>query len=140
MSSSNNPSTLGQNVTFTATVSAPAATGTVAFYDGATALGSSALTGGKASVSTSTLSAGSHSITASYSGDTNYSGSNSPTLTQTVNSGLISTTTSLTSSPNPSAYGQSVTLTATVSPSSGTGTPTGSVTFMDGTTSLGSGL
>src|SRR5690242_7554402 len=138
VSSSNNPSILGQNVTFTATVSAPAASGTVAFYDGATALGSSILTGGKASVATSTLSAGSHSITASYSGDTNYSGSNSPTLTQTVNSGLISTTTSLTSSPNPSIYGQPVTLTATVRPSSGTGTPTGSVTFMDGATSLGS--
>src|SRR4029077_5113262 len=82
VSSSNNPSTSGQNVTFTATVSAPAATGTGKFYGGATGLGSSALSGGKASLSTSTLSAGSHSITSSYSGDTNYSGSNSPTLTQ----------------------------------------------------------
>jgi hypothetical protein len=48
-------------------------------------------------------------------------------------------TTSLTASPiNPTA-GQSVTFTATVAPSSGSGTPTGTVTFLDGTTSLGTG-
>jgi hypothetical protein len=51
-----------------------------------------------------------------------------------------STTTILRSSANPSAFGQSVTFTATVSANaSGSGTPTGSVTFKDGTTVLGSG-
>ena len=45
------------------------------------------------------------------------------------------TTVALTSSPNPSIYGQAVTLSATVS--SATGTPTGSVTFKNGTTTLG---
>jgi len=40
--------------------------------------------------------------------------------------------------PNPSTFGQSVMLTAAVSPVSGTGTPTGSVTFAEGTTVLGS--
>lgn len=47
------------------------------------------------------------------------------------------TNTSLVSSPSPSVYGQQVTFTATVSPVSGVGTPTGSVTFYDGGTSLG---
>src|SRR5207302_1836662 len=41
------------------------------------------------------------------------------------------------SSANPSVFGQAVTLTATVHPSSGTGVPTGTVTFQDGTTTLG---
>ncbi len=50
--------------------------------------------------------------------------------------GTIGTTTTLSSSLNPSSYGQAVTLTAVVVPSQ-SGTPTGSVTFYDGTTSLG---
>jgi hypothetical protein len=49
------------------------------------------------------------------------------------------TTLSLSSSANPSKLGQAVTLTATVSPvNSGAGNPNGSVTFMDGSTVLGS--
>jgi hypothetical protein len=49
------------------------------------------------------------------------------------------TTTALTSSLNPSTYGQSVTFTATVTVTPpGSGTPTGTVTFYDGTTALGS--
>ena len=46
------------------------------------------------------------------------------------------TTTTLTSSANPSQFGQSVTITATVS-NGGTTKPTGNVTFFDGGTSLG---
>jgi hypothetical protein len=46
------------------------------------------------------------------------------------------TTTTLTSSPNPSVYGQSVTFTATVTASAG-GAPTGPVVFMEGATLLG---
>ena len=48
------------------------------------------------------------------------------------------TTTSLSSSANPAAVGQAVTLTATVGAASG-GTPTGTVTIRDGATSLGGG-
>jgi probable HAF family extracellular repeat protein len=49
-----------------------------------------------------------------------------------------STTTTLSVSPNPSNFGQSVTLTATVAPiAPGAGTATGKVTFFDGTASLG---
>jgi hypothetical protein len=49
----------------------------------------------------------------------------------------IATTTTLKSSLNPSIFGQPITLTATVIPASGTGTPTGSVTFKDGSTVIG---
>ena len=45
------------------------------------------------------------------------------------------TTTTLASSQNPSIYGQPVTFTATVAPQF-SGTPTGSVVFKDGTTTL----
>src|SRR5207237_7457799 len=59
----------------------------------------------------------------------NDAASTSPAMTQTVNP--AGTSTGLTSSPNPSTFGQSVALTATVSPSAATGT----VTFKDGSTS-----
>jgi hypothetical protein len=61
-------------------------------------------------------------------------------LNQTVNGGssIVATSTALTSSPNPSTYGQTITFTATVAPASGTETPAGGVTFMDGPTILGS--
>jgi hypothetical protein len=134
--SSLNPSTFGQSVTFTATVtpSGPGTpTGTVTFNDGATPLGTSPVVGGTASFSTSTLSVGTHAITAVYSGDTTYTGSTSNTVNQVVNK--IATSTSLVSSVNPSAFGQSVTFTATVS-TGGPGTPTGTVTFSDGATPL----
>ena len=50
------------------------------------------------------------------------------------------TTTSLSSSTNPSVFGQSVTITATVAAvAPGSGTPTGSVEFYDGSTDLGGG-
>jgi hypothetical protein len=51
----------------------------------------------------------------------------------------IATTTALSSSANPSVFGQAVTFTATVTPASGSGTPTGTVTFMDGSATLGTG-
>jgi hypothetical protein len=145
--SSANPSATGQSITFTATVTGPSGnmtvpTGTVNFLDGTTTLASAGLNGsGVAVYSTSSLAIGSHSITAVYSGDTNFSGSTSTVLTQVVNSStLLATTTAVTSSLNPSASGQSVTFTATVSGPSGNSTvPTGMVTFIDGTSTLGTG-
>src|SRR5262249_44379944 len=54
-----------------------------------------------------------------------------------VTAATLATTTTVTSSPNPSVFGQSVTFTATVSAASpGSGTPTGTVTFEDGGTTL----
>src|ERR1035438_9479219 len=85
--SSVNPSSAGETVKFTATVTSPTTkpTGTVTYMDGSTALGTGTLAAGKASYSTSTLSAGSHNITVVYAGTTNITGSTSPVLVQTVN-------------------------------------------------------
>jgi Big-like domain-containing protein len=134
VTSSSPTSIFGQSVMFTATVSPSAATGTVQFFDGATSLGNGALSGGTASLTIATLAPGTHPITASYGGDGNFLGSASSSLTQTVLAGTISTATVLTSSLNPSAYGQQVTFSATVSPSSGA---IGTVTFKDGASVLG---
>jgi len=131
LASSVNPSTVAQAVTFTAAVSPASATGTVQFLDGAKALGTATVSSGVASIAISTLAAGAHSITAVYSGDANSAGSASPALAQTVNKAASSV--SLSSSPNPSVTGQSVTLKATVSPASATGT----VQFLDGANALG---
>jgi len=142
LTSSTNPSIFGQSVTFTATV-APSTgsgtpTGTVTFYAGTTALGTTTLSSKKASLKSTSVPVGSQAITAVYTGDTTYAPSTSAVLTQTVNQD--STTTKVTSSANPSVYGQPVTLTTTVKAvSPGSGTPTGTVTFYDGTTNLGTG-
>ena len=58
---------------------------TITFYNGATQIGSVALHSGKAILTTKTLPVGSDSLTAQYGGDTNYSGSTSITVTETVN-------------------------------------------------------
>ena len=138
--SSNNPSIIGTAVTFTAAVTSPVTgtlTGTVTFQDGATALGMGTLSGGTATFTTSGLTAGTHSITAVYSGDANFAGGTSPALMQTVNK--VGDSTSVASSNNPSIFGSAVTFTATVKPATGSGTPTGTVTFNDGATVLGAG-
>jgi hypothetical protein len=148
VSSSQNPSTLGQSVTFTAAVAGPSGnttvpTGAATFKDGAATLGTGTLNlSGQATYSSSALNAGSHSITAAYNGDANFAGSTSSALTQVVNTAtLAATTTTLASSLNPSPVGQSVTFTAAIAvPSGDTTAPTGSVSFMDGATSLGSGV
>jgi Big-like domain-containing protein len=88
LGSSLNPSTTGQSVTFTATVTSGAAgaiSGTVTFRDGATTLGAPSIAGSTATFTTSALTAGTHSITAQYNGSTDFNGSTSTTLSQTVN-------------------------------------------------------
>jgi hypothetical protein len=137
LSSSLNPSTYGQAVTFTAVVTPSLGAvpdgETVSFMKGARVLGTGTLSGGSASFTTSTLPVGSNSIKAVYSGDSNFAGSTSKVLKQVVNK--ATTTTALTSSVNPSNFGQSVTFTASVTPQF-SGTVKGSVTFYDGTTAL----
>ena len=140
LTSSVNPSSFGQNVTLTAnvalnTTSNDLPTGTVTFYDGSNAIGTSSLIAGNATLAISNLSVGSHSLTAIYSGDVNYFPSTSNVLAQTVNKGNTSTT--LTSSTNPSVFGKSTTLTATIAVTSGSGTVTGTVSFRDGATVIG---
>jgi hypothetical protein len=87
VTSSQNPVTAGQAVTFTANVqgsSGSSPTGAVTFFDGATSLATYLLTNSSAQFSISYLTVGTHSITVKYSGDTIFAGSTSPVLTQTV--------------------------------------------------------
>jgi len=137
------PVVAGSSITFTATIT-PASgstgnpTGVVTFLDGATTLGTGSLSGTTATYATSALSAGSHSITAVYAGDTNFTGSTSAAYALTITTPApTATTTTLTSSATSATLGTSLTFTAQVTPASGTLTPTGNVTFTDGSTTLG---
>jgi hypothetical protein len=113
LTSSVNPSTAGQSVTFTATVSPAAATGTVQFLDGAASLGTAPVASGSAALALSTLASGVHSITGVYSGATNYAGSTSAAVNQTV---LPGAPTKLTAAAASSAQ---INLAWTASPTSG---------------------
>jgi hypothetical protein len=130
-----NPVALNQPVAFTATISSQyggVATGTVAFYDGRTQIGSGQVTNNAAMLTIESLSIGNHPITASYSGDSNFFGSMSNTVSQVV--AKATTTTTLLSSINPLVAGKSVTFTATVS--SLASSRTGTVQFLNGTALL----
>ena len=84
VASSVNPSTFGQTITLTATVSGQGGTpsGSVEFRDGATLVGTAALDGnGVATLDASDLAVGDHQITAVYPGDDTFSGSTSAALT-----------------------------------------------------------
>lgn len=132
LTSSVNPATAGASITFTATVAGSAPSGTVTFQDGVTTLGTATVSAGVATLTTATLGSGSHSVTAVYAGDTNNTSSTSAVLNQAIVAG---TTTVVASSLNPSAVGAALTLTASVTGNA----PTGSVTFKDGTATLGTG-
>jgi hypothetical protein len=137
LTSSLSSSIFGQSVTFTATVAPEFSgipTGTVTFQNGAVTLGTVTLSGGVANYSVSKLAVGTASITAVYSGSVSFFASSSGALSQVVNQ--ATTTTTLTSSLNPSIFGQPVTFTATVAPEF-IGTPGGTVTFKNGAATLG---
>jgi hypothetical protein len=140
--SSANPSLVGQAVTFTATVSSTAGVPPngeiITFNSGSVVLGTGALSGGIASMTSSSLPVGTSTITASYPGDANFRASTSLALMQVVNpTGKSPTSTSLSSSLNPSTYGQKVTWVAKVTPS-GSVMPTGKVQFRWSSYSIGS--
>jgi hypothetical protein len=125
--------TIGQPVTFTATVNGPqgttSPTGSVTFFDGSTPLGTAALgSNGQAALSVPGLGLGSHAITAVYNGDVNFKESTSAALTETVNQ--RTTTVTLTASSTSTKFSQPVLLTAVVAPSQATGV----VDFVDTTT------
>jgi len=87
LTSSQNPSNVGQSVSFIASVTpqfSGTVKGSVTFFDGATALKTVALSSGVAKFTTSTLTSGAHTITATYNGSTSFTGS-SDSVTQTVN-------------------------------------------------------
>ena len=118
-----NPSDPGAPVTCTATISPSAATGTVNFENGSTTIGTCSarpVTGGTATCTTSSLPSGSNTITAYFTPTANSAYQSSQGSTAQVVA--TPTTTTLSSAPNPSSYGEQVTLTATVSPTDGGGT------------------
>ena len=116
----------------TASINAPqgvAVIGTVTFLDGNVVLGT-----GAASLSVSTLAVGQHSIVAIYSGDADNQAATSNVLVETIQ--VIGTNATLISSLNPSLSNAPLTLTSTVVGKGGS--VTGTMTFEDGTTVLGS--
>jgi hypothetical protein len=134
LTSSANPSVVGQKVTFTAKVSAaigtgPTPAGTVAFVDGPTTLAVATLNAeGVAKISANALGGGEHSVVARYSGDANYGRGESVPLVQVVDKAATELT--LDSSRNPARYNSQTTLRANLAVlSPGKGTPTGTVTF-----------
>jgi hypothetical protein len=133
LTSSANPSTPGQNIMLTGSVTPSTVNGSITFRAGLTSLGTVPLSAGTATFSVSTLPSGTNTLFADYSGDANNLASTGK-LVQTVGS-PTTTTTSLSAPPNPSTYGQSLTLTATMTSQASTGI----ITFYDGTTVLGVG-
>jgi large repetitive protein len=136
LTSSVNPSLVGQSTNLTATIASLAAfgatTGTIQFFDGATSLGTVPVTGSSATLPVSFSTAGVHSLTAVYTTtNTELTNATSNVVHQTV---LNVAALALTSSVNPSLPNQSTTLTATLT---ALGTPTGTVKFFDGATLLG---
>jgi hypothetical protein len=89
LTSSPNPSTYGDPVTFTAVITsaagAPPDGETISFMKGKTILGTATLTTGTAAFTTSTLKVGTTSVTATYPGDSNFAPSKSKPLKQVVN-------------------------------------------------------
>jgi hypothetical protein len=134
----------GSFLTMTAAVTAPVTVphGIIAFFDGNTVLDQAEIGSGGAAFTTNLLAPGSHSLSAQYMGlapPNYYVGSNiflpssSAATVLTVTS--IPTTTTLSASSSTVTTGAVLTLNAQVT--SGNGTPTGGLTFYDGTTALG---
>ncbi|SEF95131.1 Ig-like domain (group 3) [Bryocella elongata] len=156
VTTSGTPSIYGNAVTFTATVTntapftdvaLPAPAGTVNFFDGAAQIGTGTLnSSGVAILSVTSLGVGSHTINAVYVPTVNFTASTSVGIAQVVTLPVSATSTRLTSTANPAYQGQNIVLTATVTqlafsvavPSGLTNPlPTGTVSFYDGTTLLG---
>src|SRR6266849_7738630 len=141
LQSSLNPSTFGQTITFRVDVflppSGPIPSGTVHLSEGGTVIQTGVLDStGQARLQINALPVGSHVIAAEYLGDSIFGPANSLPLTQTVNGSSSTTVVNVT--PNPSVFGQTVTLNATVAAGSGSGIPTGTVVFVDGSGNIGS--
>jgi hypothetical protein len=143
-----NPAQVGESVTIKAQVSAGTGllgmiTGTVDFLQDGTQIGTGTLdpTSNTATFTTSFANTGMFSMTARYEGDNQkYLGSTSPAVNLSiVPVGTLTPTTTTLSSSNPNSnFGDTVNFTANVSGGMGSG-PTGTVTFLDGSTSLGTG-
>jgi len=145
--SDQNPSTFGQLITLSATVTSPnlnpgMGEGTVAFTEGANTICSAGLgtVGGsnKAACTVSTLAAVTHTITAVYtaSGGNFQNSTAAATLSQVVNPASTTTATAG-SDDNPSTAGQMITLSTTVTSAfANPGVGAGTVAFMEGATTI----
>jgi hypothetical protein len=122
VSSSANPSVIGQPVTYTATISQAPGGGTVGFTDNGTPItGCTAVpVSGSTATCQATPASGANTIAATFTGSVGFGGS-AGTLTQEAVL-PTTTTTTLSSSANPSVIGQPVTYTATISQAPGGGT------------------
>ncbi|SNT19287.1 Repeat domain-containing protein [Granulicella rosea] len=150
LASSLNPSTVGQTVTFTATMTGNAAVpaGSVTFFDGAAAIGAATLNAaGVATLTTGTLAVGTHPIRAVYAATTDFNAASSTVVSQVVNPQAVppatplTTAIQLTSSLNPAPAGFGLILTATVVSSGNFPVvPAGSVSFLDGGAIIGTGV
>jgi hypothetical protein len=116
-------------------------TGSVAFKEGATTYGTVALATVNgvqtATLTINGLALGTHVLTASFPGNATWAASTSLPVTITVSK--PATTTSIRANNKPPVYaaGQVVQLISVVKPSTGTGIPTGTVTFSSGGTVVG---
>ena len=124
--------TFGVPTSFTARVGHPGATGTVQLYDDATMIASGTLANGTVSIPYTFTSAGPRTMRAVYSGDVLYTTANSTNVPVTVAKAPV-TSVAVAVSKEPSVAGESILLTATVTPAAATGT----VNFYDEGVSLG---
>lgn len=138
--SSSNPAAVNQAITFTAKISSPnQVTGTVQFYDGSTPLGpvQNVISGTNTAILTASFTTiGTHIITAAYSGD-NLDAASNPNnpLSQLIQQ---ATTLNVVPNANPAIQFSSIVFTATLT--GWTTPPTGSISFTDGTTPLGTAV
>jgi hypothetical protein len=113
---------IGDFATLTVNVSPAAATGSVVFYNGTNGIGNCTIAGGTCTFLSYFMVTGSESLTAVYGGDTTYiSSTSSPVVVSVGNPGPTPTITTLTLSEYSGNLGDSVTLTANVSPRAATG-------------------
>jgi hypothetical protein len=143
VTATNTPLTYGTSTTLTDTITFTGSTkptGSVQFYVDGTATGATVTianatsTTETASLTIAALTGGSHQITATYAGDTTFTGSTgSLTLSVATNA---ADTLSLTASPSGTvAQGTSINFTATLSFTTGLANPTGNIVFtVDGST------
>ena len=123
--------TPGAAITLTASVFGTNPTGSVSFAANGNALGTEAVVNGTATLPTSFANTGSYSVTATYEGDSDNTASTSAAVDITITAGTSATT--LQASPSAGNVNGQITLKASVTGDS----PTGSVSFAAGSNSLG---
>ena len=143
LTASSNQASFGTLVTLTSTVQSAGSavgTGSVTFLDGSASLTTATLnSGGHATWSSSSLTVGTHTFSARYAGTAAYASSASSNVVVTVSQPPETSQVTLSTSSASSLQGLPVELTAQVASSSSSSTtvPTGTVTFANGTSSVG---